>query len=357
MSQSICFHYHRMDHIVYEYLNRRNLNQTMTQEEFEQKLPVLVNQIYEYGFDSLIRDQISSMKSTQKDWDDLCKKRVSTNHISAQSTIGLSIIKRNMPHIYDVQNYKGQSIKNLWSKEILEKVLRVNRKSHSSTYVSEIIRQIGFAAGTSKVTIYRPLLTKRIVEYFDAKNVLDPCIGWGGRMIGSVCIEGVKYTGFEPCVNTYNGLCTIREELKLGESVSIINEPAENGMRNLSCEYDMILTSPPYYNLEIYSDEDTQSHNYGSYELWVENFLRPVIEIGLTKLVEGGKSCWSVKNFRTDRSYNLYDYVKRIHEENGWVEQGPEFYVGNSVRAGLKDSDGNPVKGKEITFVFQKLPS
>jgi len=330
------------------------MNRTLSEVEFEEKLPELVNQIYEYGFDRLIKDQIASMKTDVYDWENLRKKNVTLNHINAQSTVGLIIIKRNMPHLYEVKNYKGMSISSLWSKDILEKVLRINRKTHSSTYVSEIIRQIGFAAGTSKVTIYRPLLTKRIVEYFGAKNVLDPCIGWGGRMLGSVCIPDVKYTGFEPCVKTYEGLCRIRDSVGIGDNTTIYNLPAETGLESLHREYDMILTSPPYYNLEIYADEDTQSHNYGSYEEWVDKFLRPVIRMAISKLVSGGKSCWSVKNFKTDKTYNLYDDVKRIHAELGWVECGPEFYVGNSVRAGIKDSDGNPVKGKEITFVFKE---
>ena len=343
-----------MENNVYSYLNQRHLKKTLEDDDFEKKLPELVDQIYEYGFDQLIKDQIASMKPDLSDWSSLCKKKITLNHISAQSTVGLNIIKRNMPHLYEVKNYKGMSISNLWSKEILKKVLRINRKTHSSTYVSEIVRQIGFAAGTSKVTIYRPLLTKRIVEYFGAKNVLDPCIGWGGRMIGSVCVPGVKYTGFEPCVKTYEGLCRIRESLSLGEKVTIYNLPAEVGMESLRKEYDMIITSPPYYNLEIYSDENTQSHNYGSYEEWVDKFLYSVIRIAISKLVSGGTSCWSVKNFKTDKHYNLYDDVKRIHSELGWVECGPEFYVGNSVRAGIKDSDKKPVKGKEITFVFKE---
>ena len=72
-----------------------------------------------------------------------------------------------MPHIYEVQNYKGKSIKGMWNNTNLLKAIRTNRKSHSTPYVSEIVRQIGFVSGNSKVTIYRPLLTKRIVEYLD----------------------------------------------------------------------------------------------------------------------------------------------------------------------------------------------
>ena len=36
------------------------------------------------------------------------------------------------------------------------------------------------------------------------------------------------------------------------------------------------------------------------------------------------------------------------------VKQNVEFYVGNCLRPGLKDKDGNSKKSKEITYVFIK---
>ena len=40
---------------------------------------------------------------------------------------------------------------------------------------------------------------------------------------------------------------------------------------------------------------------YGTYELWLENFLEPVIKQCLDKLNSNGVSCWSIKNFKTDK--------------------------------------------------------
>ena len=80
----------------------------------------------------------------------------------------------------------------------------------------------------------------------------------------------------------------------------------------LKKEYDLAITSPPYYNLELYSDETTQSHHYGSYEDWIDKFLKPVVHGVLDKLVEGGKSCWSVKNFKTDKAANVVVWGKNL---------------------------------------------
>jgi 16S rRNA G966 N2-methylase RsmD len=337
---------------IFEYLNKRDVLRDMTDEEFAVFLPEFTDALLNYGFDPLLLHYNNSLKSSEDDWDLLCKRHVLENHISSTNVVGLSILKRNMPHIYEVQNYKGQSVLKSWTYLVLEKAIRVNRTSHSTPYISEIIRQIGFVSGTSKVTMYRPLLTKRIVSFFGATRILDVCIGWGGRMIGSACIPGVHYTGIEPCVKTFNGLMQICEELKLQNNVTLLNGCAEHILPTLEegAAYDLAITSPPYYNLEVYSDETTQSHFYGTYTQWVESFLKPVVHGVLDRLTETGKSAWSVKNFKTNKQYNLYDDIVSLHEEKGWVKMDVEFYVGNPVRPG---SNGGK-EGKEITYVFQK---
>ena len=113
------------------------------------------------------------------------------------------------------------------------------------------------------------------------------------------------------------------------ENVSLYNDTAENVLPSLDKKYDLALTSPPYYNLEIYSNEDTQSHHYGTYNNWIKHFLEPVIKGVLNKLLDNGKSAWSVKNFKTDKTYKLLDDVIRIHEEYGWYKTDKEFSVGN----------------------------
>ena len=339
---------------VYDYLNKRNILRETPDEKFELFLPKFCKELESIGFDSLLNDYNMKLTPDEKDWDNLKKKEITNNYINSTSTTGMNIIKRYMPHLYEVKNYKGKSIKNMWNYKNLMKAVRTNRKSHSTPYFSEIVRQVGFTAGTSKITMYRPLLTKRIVQFFNAKNVLDVCVGWGGRMLGSLCVDGVSYTGIEPFSKTYEGLEKISDQLKL-KKITLFNGCAENVLHLLlKNTYDLALTSPPYYNLEIYSDEETQSHHYDTYEEWVEKFLKPVVYGVIDKLQEGGKSCWSVKNFKTDKKYNLYDDIVKLHKDKGWDKMDIEFYVGNCIRPGLNTDKKTKKKGKEITYVFEK---
>ena len=339
---------------IFNILNKPNVLKNMSDDQFEAWLPQFAEALYNFGLVPLITYYNNTLKSDYDDYCDLTNRVIRENNIHSTNTVGLNIIRRHMPHIYEVQNHKGRSIANSWTIETLIKVLRINRKSHSTPYISEIVRQIGFVCGNSKVTMYRPLLTKRIVQYFGAKKILDVCVGWGGRMLGSCCMEDVHYTGIEPCTATYKGLVSMCKSCNI-ENVHLFHDCAEVVLPTINEKFDLAITSPPYYNLELYSDEDSQSHNYGSYESWVENFLRPVVFGVIDHLYENGKSVWSVKNFKTDKAYDLFDEIMLLHAEKGWVKMDIEFNVGNPIRPGRKaHTNGETRFGQEVTYVFTK---
>jgi 16S rRNA G966 N2-methylase RsmD len=335
--------------LIEKFINKRNSLRELSDETFEELLPVLAKELEHHG----ILYENYSDEEIDKDWNMLMKKPVDKTvfNVSATTTAGMKVMRKNMRHFHDVANYKGHSVRTLWKKENLEKALRFNKQQHSTPYASEIIRSLSFTNGLGKVTMYRPAIAKKVVEYFDAKTVLDVCAGWGGRMIGSKSadLKNILYTGIDPCVKTYQGLCSIRNELSL-TGVTLINKPAEIALQELSedARFDLALTSPPYYNLEIYSNETNQSTSVArDYKSWVENFLKPVI-IGVIKRVK--YSCWSVKNFKTDKKYNLLDDVIKIHEENGWKKLDIVFTMSNSARPGGSSNDIK--KTEEVTYVF-----
>jgi 16S rRNA G966 N2-methylase RsmD len=346
-------------------LNRKHALTSLTDAEFEAILPQLAAELESNG---VLRETYSDSE-IQKDWALLLKKDVTTNpfNISATEVAGMKVLRKHMRHFHSVRNYKGHSVESLWTQPCLEKALRFNRAQHSTPYASEIIRSLSFANGLGKVTMYRPLMAKKVVSYLANKDeltdvrVLDVCAGWGGRMIGAKSV-GIKvhYTGIDPCAKTYEALRAIRDELGL-TNVTLFNKPAEVALQELDrgpgATYDIALTSPPYYNLEIYSDEPTQSITSSAvsdgYQAWLNKFLSPVIA-GVIRL--GVKySCWSVKNFKTDKKYDLLDDVIRIHGEHGWrLLDDVVFTMANSRRPGQKaaSEDVAPKKTEECTYIF-----
>jgi hypothetical protein len=368
-------------------LNKKHALTNLTDAEFEVILPQLAAELAAHG----VLHESYTDADIQKDWALLQKKDAAINpmNISATEVAGMKVLRKHMRHFHAVRNYKGHSVESLWTQPCLEKALRFNRAQHSTPYASEIIRSLSFANGLGKVTMYRPLMAKKVVAYLAEKDklkevrVLDACAGWGGRMIGAKSAESpsfagvspsvagglrgelvspslkVHYTGIDPCAKTYEALRAIRDELGL-TNVTLINKPAEVALQQDLGTYDIALTSPPYYNLELYSDEPTQSVQAGGYQTWLDTFLKPVIQ-GVIRL--GVKySCWSVKNFKTDKKYDLLDDVIRIHGEHGWrLLDDAVFTMANSRRPGQKAQPTSddataaalvPKKTEECTYVF-----
>jgi hypothetical protein len=330
-----------------EFINKKNSLRNLNDNEFLDILPILSKELFDNGF---IYPEYS-IEEIKKDWNNLLKKKINKNlstNISATNTLGLKIIKHFMKNFYHVKNFKNKSIHDLWTIDNIKKALIFNKKYHSTPYISEIIRSISFTNGLGCITIYRPLLAKNIIHYFNINSVIDISIGWGGRMIGcKAANENLKYIGFEPNTETFNNLNKIIQILDL-KNVLIYNEPAEKMLLTINETFDMALTSPPYYNLEIYSQELTQSHHYGSYENWKNKFLEPIIINLLTKVKY---SAWSVKNFKTDKQYNLFDDIVEIHNKLNWKLLPIIFTMNNSKRPG---NHKNNLKSQENTYIFIK---
>jgi len=352
--------------IVVGYVNKRNQNPSciiqndkkkdnkfptdkiMEDAEFELKIEEIANEIYKFGLKSLRQWNYRTFSKYSpecfgKDFEKLKKYKLEGFRISSTTRVGQKCMDYHTMHLIDkVQNCKGISFEGQFTIENIKSALHKNRIQHSSTYVTEILRTLPGVGGNGfSVTAYKPTMTKAICDYYNATNVLDTCVGWGGRMIGAVA-SGATYTGIEPATETFAALQHICRDLNIKESVTLHNSTAETTLPKLEKKYDLVITSPPYFNLEIYSDHESQSYKKQTWEEWVENYLTPWINGALDLLISGGVSCWSVKNFKSDKEYKLKDVVIEIHKKRGWIMQKEIFYIGKKT--------GNP---SEETFIFK----
>ena len=317
----------------------------ITREKYNEVIPKIIDEFLEAGFyktDKYFQKEIESIQ----EYKSLKKDSVDINKITAQKTTkSNSLIRKYMPHIHEVEDYKGNNILNLWTRDNLEKAFKSLDKPNRTvnSQLSEIKRAIKF----NPVTIYSPIMSKSIIKELDCKTVFDPCIGWGGRMIGTTCLgNDYHYTGCEPFTKTFLGLENMIKDLNIENQINIYNSPVETILDTLKEKiYDMCLTSPPYYDLEVYSHEGSQSINqYKSYDEWLTKFIKPVIEYVCSHVTK--YSCWSVKNIKTDKKYNLLDDVIRFHNENGW-KLDREFSI-------KKNTQKNKTTDGDVTYVFVK---
>ena len=280
------------------------------------------------------------------DWNKL-KTAVSTTIISCHKREGMKILEHYQPHIWEVENPEGVSIAKNWLQpELIEKARERTAKHYKVIYKTEIRRNLAFFGKAPLPTMYRPLLTKAIVQKYNAKKILDPSVGWGGRLIGSLAVDDTHFTGIEPFSKTYKGLCDMSDFLSIRNRTTLFMQGAEDVLPTLQTgAYDLVITSPPYFDLEVYSHEDTQSvKRFTTWSDWVEKFLDPVIQNCLRCLKPGGVSCWSVKNMK---KHKLQDEVFRIHRKYNY-----ELIETCGMSATPRNTGGG-AKITEETFIFR----
>ena len=319
-------------------INHKNSTRSMSDEDFNSLLPLMSQALSQYDYVPRYSDD-----ELRLDWDRLMGYTSDSCLTSSQVRYGMKLCEHFFPNFYKVQNAKGVSFADCWAPDKLTKVLTWNRKSHSTPYLSELRRGVYFCNGLVKSTMYRPHLAKTISDFYQADVVLDPCCGWGGRLLGTVA-SGAHYIGFEPNIETYTNLLRLVDFLGIADKVSIYNIGAEN-MDSVDFTCDLVLTSPPYFNTEVYSLETSQSiANKESYDQWSDEWLRPVVLKSLTHLRHGGVSCWNGDN-------KLLDLVGSIHAAAGW-QKHKEFGIMSSARQTNQNAAKNK-KTKNMTICWK----
>jgi 16S rRNA G966 N2-methylase RsmD len=180
--------------------------------------------------------------------------------------------------------------------------------------------------GTQIPSQFRPSVAKIIYDVFNAKIVLDFSSGWGDRLAGFYCSNAKEYYGVDPntrVYNTYKDQIELYSRLTEGKTSKIINKPAEDIDYDSLPEVDLVFTSPPYFDVERYSEQDTQSWiRYSNLESWKNDFLFNVLGKIWKKVKRGGYmiinisdiSSYSQTNTRLHICDDMVNYMKRFDD-------------------------------------------
>lgn len=134
-------------------------------------------------------------------------------------------------------------------------------------------------------TNFSPCRAKAICERFAKPGsvIYDFSAGYGGRMLGTLSSIESSYTyiGCEPNKNTFYNLNRLGQYIekvtKRQDSYKLYNECSEDLVLD-DDSVDFAFSCPPYYILERYSDEDTQSiSKYPLYDHWLEHYAYPTL--------------------------------------------------------------------------------
>jgi hypothetical protein len=146
---------------------------------------------------------------------------------------------------------------------------------------------------------FKPLIAKSLYDAFGAKNVLDFSAGWGDRLVGFLASDAESYIGIDPSTQLHEPYQKIVDFCNTGKPTRFICSPAED-VDFTQLKYDFVFTSPPYFTIEKYSQEETQSwKRYPEINLWLEGFLFPTLKNIYESLDEGGRMVVNINDVFT----------------------------------------------------------
>lgn len=98
------------------------------------------------------------------------------------------------------------------------------------------------------VSTFKPALARELYRQFRPTTVLDPCAGWGGRLMGAMSL-GVNYIGFDTNVDLKPAYDKMIQTLApVSPKCAVRMFYRDSSKEDLSkLRYDMVLTSPPYF--------------------------------------------------------------------------------------------------------------
>ena len=206
--------------------------------------------------------------------------------------------------------------------------------------------------GYKLATTFMPTYAKSIYEYFQGACVLDPCAGWGDRLVGATVSNCVKkYVGFDPNRALIPGYIEIMRQFGVAENTPVLEtqkthvsftndfeiyaEPFETGsLAYPPYSFDFAFTSPPYFDYEDYTSTNPK------YKDWIQDFYTPLFQ-QVGRLLKPGSffaihigdtSAGQITRF-------LFDTVSRI---------SPLRYIS---KIGLKGTQSHKIRD---VYLFQK---
>lgn len=199
---------------------------------------------------------------------------------------GANLDEKSSKNIANLDNNLSKNMDNKVRETIektIEKYNKINPESLRETYYT-LVRE---------ATLFKPTLVVDIIELFgkgSKTRYLDMSAGWGDRLIGAIASDVEYYLAYDPNTNLKEGHqkminMFVPENKRKNYCIKYEGfENFSNDLRSLEKDSDskseknnkfnLIFTSPPFFDFEIYTKENGQSvDRYSTLPDWMVNFL------------------------------------------------------------------------------------
>ena len=281
--------------------------------------------------------------------------------VVGSSAHGLSLAWSYMPHHWGIQCGTMKTPMEIWNdEEHFKKGIRKlltgtfwDQKEYHNITASDLRSVLRRYSGTQAVSNFRPTAAALMYDKFlekasplfntKAGTTWDMSCGYGGRLLGSIAAD-VNYIGTDPCTETFEGLKQIKEDWgSSNRTIELYQMGSEEFWPDMNT-IDLCFTSPPYFDWEKYSEEETQSYKkYPTSEEWLNGFLLDTIDKCHHGLKLGGILALNVANTRR---------IKNFEDETLRLAKMIHFKHIDTWKLQLSSQQGTP-KYEQI-FIFQK---
>ena len=221
----------------------------------------------------------------------------------ARSFIGNPILYHYMMKEFcECKNRYGISIREYIETEYGFWMDQVKKRSRTGTLPNRLFECI--RVSRCNIAFFKPTIAKWLYKATKATHVLDPTAGWGGRMLGAWSL-GISYTGIDTNLSLkepYEAMTTMLTTLKPGALKMIYDDCLKVDFSEI--DYDCVLTSPPYINLELYKGMSPWNND----EEFYKNFLIPLINKCRQFIRRGGPVLINISPKMYDSLTKKYGY-------------------------------------------------
>jgi hypothetical protein len=246
-----------------------------------------------------------------RDLDNLLLFDPSTNKISFAGNPFLYHFQ--MKNLMKCHREDGKSIYDLSVEEFNNLIDQAKKKNRGGRTAAGNVYEC-FRINKGSVVMFKSTTAKYLYKKYNATSVLDPTAGWGGRMLGAWSL-GINYTGIDTNIEmipAYNDMIQFlnNKNTLVKSNINMIWKSCLD-VDFSKLDYDFVLTSPPYINLEVYQHMPL----WTSVEEFYKQFLIPLFDKCISNIKNNGYVCFNIspKMYKDALKFGI---PKCLDEEN-----------------------------------------
>jgi hypothetical protein len=234
------------------------------------------------------------------------------------------------------------------------------RNEGDKTVIPQNLRRALELVNGGTIQNFKPMNARAVWEHICPNffgRVLDFSSGYGGRMLGAMTSNmRYHYTGIDPNTETFNGLEALGSLVNevVGTDYEMYNTVSEEFDPEAGA-YDAAFSSPPYFNLEIYTDEPTQCMNrYTNMDAWFECYVEPTLRMLHKGLDRDGIYAVNIADYKIAREeFKILDRWIELSKKMGFEYQETVQMMLNT-RPGVGNGKMDRVQKFEGVYIFKR---